>query len=70
MKLNEPVRLYKKQEITLADRIDEFIQNHITLFIMLLLMMMIILFVTLIYAMVGVSATESGAVYNNMTRWI
>lgn len=70
MRVNQPARLYKKEELSIADKIDNFIQDHITYFIILFMVMLVIIFVALMYSIVGISATESGAVYNNMTRWI
>lgn len=56
--------LHKK--VGMMDRIEEFLLSHATFFLVVSLIILLILFVALMFAIVGVSATESGIVYNHL----
>ena len=55
--------LHKK--VGMMDRIEEFLLSHATFFLILSIIILLILFVTLMFAICGVSATESGNLYNH-----
>ena len=67
--MSRPVRLAKQNE-TLADRIDAWCGRHLTFCLAVLLLISSILFVALCYAVLGVSATESGLQYNQLENII
>ena len=67
-----PVRLGKKEESnsSLMARIDEWALNHAHILLPISIIIALCLFIALCYAIVGVSATESGSVYNQLQRII
>ena len=71
---NTPVRLYKKQEDTMFERLFQWIERfalryaHILLPIALILALA--LFVALCFILCGASATDSGVVYNQFNNTI
>ena len=67
-----PVRLDKKEESnsSLMARIDEWALNHAHILLLISIIIALCLFIALCYAIVGVSATESGSVYNQLQRII
>ena len=64
-----PVRLNKKtnqnSSYTIMDRIEAWVLRHANILMPLCLITLIVLFVLLCYAICGVSAVESGNVYNH-----
>lgn len=67
-----PVRLGKKEESnsSVMARIDEWALNHAHILLPISIIIALCLFTALCYAIVGVSATESGSVYNQLQRII
>lgn len=65
---NRPVRLGKK--MTLQDKINDWAWKNMHIILPILFIMLIILFVLVCYAIVGVSATDSGVTYNSMEKII
>lgn len=67
-----PVRLGKKEESnsSLMARIDEWALNHAHILLPISIIIALCLFTALCYAIVGVSATESGSVYNQLENII
>ena len=67
-----PVRLGKKEESnsSLMTRIDEWALNHAHILLPISIIIALCLFIALCYAIVGVSATESGSIYNQMEHII
>ena len=61
-----PVRLGKQNEYTLSDKIDAWCTRHFTFCLAVALIILSVLFVMLCFAVVGVSATESGLQYNQL----
>ena len=63
-----PVRLGKKEESnsSLMARIDDWALNHAHILLPISIIIALCLFIALCYAIVGVSATESGLVYNQL----
>ena len=63
-----PVRLGKKEESnsSVMARIDEWALNHAHILLPISIIIALCLFTALCYAIVGVSATESGSVYNQL----
>lgn len=57
-----PVRLAKKK--TVSERIDECALNYAHIIFPVAVIVLLFLFIALCFAMVGVSATESGVQYN------
>ena len=47
-------------------KLEAWILSHASLFLVLLFVVLMFLFVALAYAFVGVSATESGTLYNHL----
>ena len=68
--MNRPVRLGKEQNYTLSDKIDAWCTRHFTFCLAVALVIFAVLFVALCYAVVGVSATESGLQYNQFNNII
>ena len=70
--MNRPVRLAKQDnqsyscKFSLMDKVDAWCNHHALLLFTILMIVLIFLFVTLAYALIGVSATESGTVYNHL----
>ena len=67
-----PVRLGKKEESnsSVMTRIDEWALNHAHILLPISIIIALCLFTALCYAIVGVSATESGSVYNQLENII
>ena len=67
-----PVRLGKKEESnsSLMARIDEWALNHAHIFLPISIIIALCLFIALCYAIVGVSATESGMLRNYLVRGV
>ena len=67
-----PVRLGKKEESnsSVMARIDDWALNHAHILLPMSIIIALCLFTALCYAIVGVSATESGSVYNQLQRTI
>ena len=67
-----PVRLGKKEESnsSLMARIDEWALNHAHILLPISIVIALCLFIALCYAIVGVSATESGMLRNYLIRGI
>lgn len=72
-----PVRLAKNQEnedsffnSKIMDYVEMWVLSHATLVLIVSICLLMALFVTLIFAMTGVSATESGVQYNQFNRII
>ena len=65
-----PVRLGKKEESnsSLMVRIDDWALNHAHILLPISIIIALCLFIALCYAIVGVSATESGSVYNQLEK--
>ena len=73
--MSNPVRLDKKPDKTppfynLSRKLEAFILSHASFFFLLTLTVFAVLFVLLCYTLVGVSATESGTVYNHFWELI
>ena len=67
----EPVRLNKpKSKITLTEWINSFVERNFYLIILLTILVLLTVFVICCFAIVGMSATDSGLTYNQMTRVI
>ena len=67
-----PVRLGKKEESnsSVMARIDEWALNHAHILLPISPIIALCLLIALCYAIVGVSATESGSVYNQFENII
>lgn len=67
-----PVRLGKKEESnsSVMARIDDWALNHAHILLPISIIIALCLFIALCYAIVGVSATESGSVYNQLENII
>ena len=67
-----PVRLGKKEESnsSVMARIDDWALNHAHILLPISIIIALGLFTALCYAIVGVSATESGSVYNQFENII
>ena len=65
-----PVRLGKKEPKSVMDKIDEWALNHAHILLPISIIIALCLFIALCYAIVGVSATESGSVYNQLENII
>ena len=74
IKINTPVRLNKKEETsfteTISNRIDAWANRHAILTLIVMVAFLIALFVWLIFALTGVSATESGMLRNFISRGV
>ena len=74
--MSRPARLHKVQEnnvsplIVLQDKVEEWVLSHSALCLFVLMALLIALFVVLIFALVGVSATDSGVQYNQLENII
>ena len=62
--MSTPARLHKKT--TTFEKIDEWALNHVHIILPIAILTLLILFVMLCYAIVGVSAVESGVQYNHL----
>ena len=66
-----PVRLGKKEpKSSVMARIDDWALNHAHILLPISIIIALCLFTALCYAIVGVSATESGSVYNQLENII
>ena len=65
-----PVRLGKTEPKSsdIMTRIDEWALNHAHILLPISIIIALCLFIALCYAIVGVSATESGSVYNQLEK--
>ena len=63
--MNGPVRLQKVEEHEVS-RVEAWLLAHANIIVPILLVLMMIMFVVVAYALVGVSATESGVQYNHL----
>ena len=61
-----PARLNKKVNVTYEEKVEEWVLDHAHIFLPLCFIILIVLLTALCYALVGVSATDSGNVYNHM----
>ena len=66
---NEKARLQKQQEesmlTSLFEKIEAFLMRHASFFLAISLIVLMALFIFLCYAICGISATESGTLYNH-----
>ena len=67
--MNNPVRLYPKKQ-SIGERANAFFDKYAYVFLIICFIVLAVLLVILIYTLVGVSATESGVVYNHMDKII
>ena len=71
-----PARLHKQEDTendfygNLINSIEALAIRHATLLFILAIVLLLALFVTLIFALCGVSAVESGTVYNGFDKII
>ena len=67
-----PVRLGKNESKSsdVMARIDDWALNHAHILLPISIIIALCLFIALCYAIVGVSATESGSVYNQLENII
>ena len=70
--MSKPVRLAKNQNdddsffnSKIMDYVEAWVLTHATLVLLVSICLLMALFVTLIFVMTGVSATESGVQYNH-----
>ena len=68
--MNQPVRLGKEVNMSLQDKIEQFVLDHAMFFIILAIVLMLALFITICVMMCGASATESGLQYNQFENII
>jgi hypothetical protein len=76
--MSSPARLHRKEEKKFSsvsqlrqlvmDTIEAWVQTHALLCLIVLFAILIALFVVLIFTLTGVSATESGTIYNQMSN--
>ena len=68
--MNQPARLGKKEDTSssvydfIMHKVEAWVLSHATLCLIVLMSLLIALFVVVIFAIVGVSATDSGVQYN------
>ena len=70
---HEPVRLHKKDNDydfmnNLQMAVEAWVLSHATLCLIVLMCLLMALFVTVIFIMTGVSATDSGVTYNQFDK--
>ena len=65
-----PVRLGKQEPKSVMDKIDEWALNHAHILLPISIIIALCLFTALCYAIVGVSATESGMLRNYLIRGV
>ena len=65
---NRPVRLHKK--MTIQEQLNDWAWRNMHIILPILFIVLVILFVLVCYAIVGVSATDSGVQYNSMEKII
>lgn len=64
-----PVRLGKQEpKSSVMARIDDWALNHAHILLPISIIIALCLLIALCYAIVGVSATESGSVYNQLEK--
>ena len=63
-----PVRLHKK--MTIKESFEDWCLRHTSIVLMICFVLFAILFTVLIFAIMGVSATESGMQYNQFKNII
>ena len=79
--MSSPVRLHRKEENSsvnkvsqsyrlVMDTIEAWVQTHALLCLIVLLCLLMAFFVCLIFALTGVSATDSGMQYNQLQNII
>ena len=75
--MSKPVRLAKNQNdddsffnSKIMDYVEAWVLTHATLVLLVSICLLMALFVTLIFVMTGVSATESGMQYNQFDKII
>ncbi len=68
--MRTPVRLQRRIEMSLQDRIEQFVLNHAWFFLALTIVLLFALFIVICVSMCGISATESGALYNGFDKII
>ena len=75
--MSKPVRLAKNQNdddsffnSKIMDYVEAWVLTHATLVLLVSICLLMALFVTLIFVMTGVSATESGVQYNQFDKII
>ena len=73
----KPVRLAKKEEKnvysfynSIMDKVEAWVLTHPLLCLTVVICLLMALFVTVIFVMVGVSATDSGVTYNALEKII
>ena len=67
------VRLEKRPQQnrwTISNKIEAFIARHFYLIMVLFMLILLVVFVTVCFAIVGASATDSGVTYNAMEKII
>ena len=67
------VRLEKRPQQnrwTISNKIEAYIARHFYLIMVLFMLILLVVFVTVCFAIVGASATDSGVTYNAMERII
>ena len=68
---SEPVRLQKpKSKTTVTEYINRFVERNFYLIVLLTILFLLTVFVLCCFAIVGMSATDSGMTYNQFTRVI
>lgn len=76
--MSKPARLHKVEETNhvspflnkFMTMVEEWAWRHVTLLLFILMALLIALFVMLMFAIVGVSATDSGVQYNQLQNII
>ena len=68
--MNTPARLHKEVNMSLSDKIEQFILDHAFFFLALATILLFALFITLCVVMCGASATDSGLQYNQLEKII
>ena len=67
------VRLEKRPQQdrwTISNKIEAYIARHFYLIMVLFMLILLVVFITVCFAIVGASATDSGVTYNAMERII
>ena len=70
---NRPARLHKNnvhEDFSFMDKVEALAIRHAPLLFILAIVILLALFVTLIFVITGVSATESGVQYNQFDKII
>ena len=79
--MNSPARLHRKEENSSVNKVSQFyrlvmdtieawVLSHAFLCLIVVICLLMALFVTLIFAITGVSATDSGMQYNQIQNII